>query len=236
MNDPANNPPPAAEIRARRGALECPPLRTVLEIDKSLRGRRPCLLLGEAPNHATAGRAQLWLLPDDSGAQHAANRLCLLGEMRVHDYLRTFDRDNLVHRTAFGGPSRYRVLGRDRVPEVLAAAERRDQRLVVLGKLPASCLTWCAFVEGDRGSIARELIPDRELPPLVFMRAHAASFALAQKCVAGGEPIPGPSAIAAYVPHPSGRNPWWNVPANRTRAASFFRRLTHDTQENQTAD
>lgn len=229
-----NEPTTEDDRRALRGALDCPPLRTLLELDRQLRGRRPCLLLGEAPNHATAGRAQLWLLPDDSGAQHAANRLCLLAGMRPHDYLRTFDRDNLVHRTAFGNASRYRVLGRDRVSEVLGGAERRDQRLVVLGKLPASCFTWCGFVEGSRNAIARELIPDRELPPLVFMRAHAASFALAQRALAAGEPIPGPSVVAAYVPHPSGRNLWWNDPANRAAAASFFRRLTHDTQETTT--
>lgn len=203
--------------RAVVDAIAAPPLREILRLDRQLRSAdcRPCLLLGEAPNRATERRPELWLLPDDSGAPHTANRLCMLAELSVADYLRTFDRDNLVHRASFGSPTRYRVAGRHRAPEVLDRAERRSQRVLVLGKLPASCLTWVDLIDAGGLATSRQVVDHRDLVPCRWYLAAAASLALVQDALVNQAPIPGPYAPACYVPHPSGRNRWHNDPDNQ---------------------
>lgn len=166
---------------------------------------RPILLLGEASNAATATHPRLWLMPDKSEILHSANRLLDYTGYDLDTYLRTFDRDNLIHQS----PPR-QARGRSFSAATARRAARRIfdhgdrwRGIVMLGKRVASAFSWV----GDDDAI----ISNSRLPLLCWHRVVELSR-------------PSPSTIpAAIIPHPSGVNRWWNVPENRRDARQFFR-------------
>lgn len=176
-------------------------------LDRALAGSRPFLLVGEAPNDATRGRPELWLWPDDSGIRHSANRLLEISGLTREQYVRTFDRDNLLDempRCRTGGGYRFDVReARVSARLLVEVCAEKKQPIVVLGiramrafevfdaagataaPTVANCATW------------RSALWDRDL---------------------GDVPI-------AHVPHPSGISRAYNDPATRLRVRSFLRTL-----------
>lgn len=150
------------------------------------------MLVGEAPNAATARRPDLWLLPDDSGVQHAANRLLSLApQLWTIDYFtRLFPaRDNVSPRPGWIPRSEQRRRAR--------ALAHRAQEIGVVGMVLLGARARGAFLWTSS-------TPD---------------------WCEWGHVEPGLDIPAAALPHPSGRNRWWNVVANRARATWFLARL-----------
>ena len=162
------------------------------------------LLLGEAPNWATARSPHLWLLPDDSGIQHSANRLLAHSGYSRREYLETFERDNLLHSLP-GRQHRGRAFpikeARAQVGRVLARAEE-VHGIVMLGKRVPQAFELFDDVGGRVGGRQVEYLTwYRVLPP------HDREM-----------PV-------VCVPHPSGLNRWWGSEENRRAAREFFEGL-----------
>ena len=128
----------------------------------------------------------MWLMPDDSGVQHAANRLLSLLEMTREEYLRTFDRTNLLHKCQGRGrrgdlwdP----IAARD-AADTMIRTQDEPRRIILLGKRVGA-----AFV-----------------PNTMYF----------QWWKAGRHSV-------VVVPHPSGRNAWFNSPANRRTFRDWMR-------------
>lgn len=176
------------------------------------------LLLGEAPNEATAGRPRAWLLPDGSGACHSANNLLRHSGWSIMDYLRVFQvRDNLIHECparAEKGYTWHVRQGRARAPLLirkhgLLAPDRRDKvdRVVILGRRVARCFEWEGFHTG--APLAHARVPLLEWHVIRADRV-------------------GDYLTAAILPHPSGINTWWHIPENREAARAFLDKLRQE--------
>lgn len=177
------------------------------------------LLVGEAPNDATCGRPELWLLPDNSGVPHSANALREHAGFSHREYREVFARrDNVLHRA----PPRSNSGKGYTFPVAPARAgaaallERyrsfvfveKVRGLVILGKRAAGAFAWHEGLLGVR-------LPE---PPPFFDWA-----CLGEHDKAGVERFGWTRAVV--VPHPSGFNRWWNEQANRDRARAFFSSL-----------
>jgi len=175
----------------------------------------PILFLGEAPNAATARRSDLWLLPDDSGKQHTANRLLkYLGWSRA-EYLLHTERDNLMHCPTWAPGKAWlpsyaaKRLARDRILE-----HPKCSAVVCLGARVARSFSW---VNGARRPGVRRSL----WPPITW-----GIVKIPAPCLDADSPwnlhleLP-----ACWVPHPSGRNRWWNVATNREAGEAFMRRI-----------
>lgn len=92
------------------------------------------LLVGMAPNLATGSRPDMWLLPDDSGIRHSANRLLWYAGYSYGQYMSTFDRTNLIrHPVAEKWPAaEAREAARSMVPLL------RGQKVILLGRRVAA--------------------------------------------------------------------------------------------------
>lgn len=153
------------------------------------------MLLGEAPNEATCGIPRLWLRPDDSGIQHAANRLRDFAGWTTRQYLRVFPvRDNLLHeappRASTAGYTFPMAQARAQVPRVFDKVEAEGvDGVLILGVRLSRCFQWCE-------------------PPVAFewTEVHHDDR----------------SFRAVHVPHPSGMNRWWNDETNRRKAHEFL--------------
>ena len=172
------------------------------------------LLLGEAPNAATAGRPDLWLLPDDSGILHSANRLLEHTGYDLATYLRIFERDNLLRepQPRTGKGRAFPIdLARARVPAVFERClELRTNSVLMLGRRVASAFNWIKVVKSGRdmavdGSVAAA---DVEF----FGGIFGVTF---------GRRV----LKATIVPHPSGVNRWWSNKGNQASARGFFSAL-----------
>ena len=91
-------------------------------------------LVGEAPNAATERRPDLWLLPDNTGYPHTANRLLEIAGWTIPQYLRVF-----AHRTnVWARPwSMWIEEGRRRARAIAAEAANSDG-VIVLGARAAT--------------------------------------------------------------------------------------------------
>lgn len=185
--------------------------------------RLPILLLGEAPNEATAGRPRAWLLPDRSRARHAANNLLRHSGWSLTDYLRVFQRrDNLVHECpprAEKGYTWHAQEGRRNVPRIIRKhgllGEDRVSRMVILGRRVASCFEWEGFHTG--APMAKSKVP--------LLEWHVVRAPHLDRA--------GDFIEAAILPHPSGVNTWWNLPENREAARAFLAELREDVLSDQ---
>lgn len=194
--------------------------RSILALDRELAGRRPLLLLGEAPNHATADRPQLWLLPDASGVPHSANRLLELTGLTLEQFVRLFDRDDLVHTPAALSRTAYQHRGRARASAVIERVAHKHVGMVVLGARASSCFTWAYGERNVDGITTTWLVPRGGREPLrtgLVCTVDAGELEL--KLSSGVWPRDVRFAIAMHVPHPSGRNPQWG--ANPSLAQRF---------------
>lgn len=169
----------------------------------------PFLLVGEAPNAATEHRPELWLLPDDSGVSHAANRLREFSGYSHRTYRGLFERDNLLHalppRQAKGRA--FPVdLARAQSARVVRRAAEKHQAIVVLGRRAARAFQWYfRYPEGRIRAVTEPM-------PLQF-------GLVAEWDTAG---FLGGAVRGAMVPHPSAVNRWWNEARNRDAARRFF--------------
>lgn len=164
------------------------------------------LLLGEAPNAATEGLPRLWLRPDDSGIRHSANRLLEFTGYDWETYMRTFTRDNLVHRLPrrLGKGRNFPIAtARREVPRVFAEHEL-CHGFLMLGKRVANAFTWYSM--GD------------VLAPIPRSKIEYLTWNWVVDSQGRRKP-------AIVIPHPSGLNHWWNDEGNRERAREFFRSL-----------
>lgn len=158
------------------------------------------LLLGEAPNNATIGAPELWLLPDNSGVPHTANRLRELAGYSHGDYRRVFSaRQNVLAEP----PSKWNAAIRRKAREGAEVALEAAQRLRALGVVCLGRRAMDAVTDG-RKTIAFDWTTAQAMTDL--------------------EPI-----RVVYVPHTSGRNLWWNEPVNQRAAGAFFGKLLRDT-------
>lgn len=177
------------------------------------------LLLGEAPNDATADRPELWLRPDRSGINHSANRLLRFSGMQLTQFLRTFERDNILHHAPDREGKGYGFPLDQARPEVPARLRRFiDEELLgvlVLGRRAANCMSWW---EHDEDCNPTAKVPASRVRP--FEWHYVSSWTRRQSC-----PMMSPTAPAVMVPHPSGINQWWNDEANRAAALEFFQSL-----------
>lgn len=156
-----------------------------------------CILVGEAPNPATVGRSDLWLLPDDSGISHTANRLLDFTGWTLPEFLAIFvRRDNvLTVPPALRWTKLHRQIAVDRARELFAEADRDGLRIVALGRKAADSFS-------SNGLRPCEWSPVLGLDP------------------------PRPALVrVAYLPHTSGLNPWWRNAENRILARGFFAEL-----------
>lgn len=175
--------------------------------------RRGYLLLDEAPNESTAGRPDLWLLPDASGVPHSANRLLEIAGFSHRDFRRMFPMRRFPMRSTFPVE-----LARARVPEILRAVHDASlDGIVVLGKRAASAFRWIA--EGDLYKLGR-YSPRGDVPIEWFRWAWATDGTRDS-----------PPAHAVVVPHPSPVNRLWNDEATRRRAREFFSALRQTSDE-----
>jgi hypothetical protein len=162
------------------------------------------LLLGESPAAGTQHDPESWLAP---GSSASADRLLKFTGYDAETYLRTFDRDNLLHHLPKrSGKGRSFPLSRAKRQVGRVFWERPDsnQRIVMLGRRVAIAFNWYRWnkIVGP--------IRHRELKYLKWYRImDQYGFLL----------------WAAVVPHPSGVNRWWNDANNRRRARKFFREL-----------
>lgn len=166
----------------------------------------PYLLVGEAPNAATVGVPELWLRPDRSGERHSANRLLGYTGWTAGQYMRTFDRTNLLDHCPppFSAP-----VARERAVALLADARAKRYRgIVLLGQRTANAFTQWHHLTG-------------RYPVFPADRTLLQWWGLG-RC---GEFVP-----AAVCPHPSGLNQWWNDERNRIVAKAFFANLLEDAQ------
>lgn len=174
--------------------------------------RRRFLLLGLAPNPATASRPDLWLLPDGTGIPHAANRLLQLSGFTLQQYVDVFRRDNLLHYV----PSLARPLSRDaakgRLPVVFQSIiDWQDLGVVLLG-------SWVTDVWLPAGLLRRHFDPFTWYERSAARLEHLSCSGLRRQWV---------NVYWAYIPHPSGRSRAWSDPELQTRARSFLQDL-HD--------
>lgn len=159
------------------------------------------LLVGESPNRATVRRPDLWLVPDDSGARHTANRLRDLAGWTNKEYLRVFSRrDNVLPLPPKDGRWRkaHDVVAQDRAWKMLRDHHLADG-IVCLGMrayVAFSDVTGCGIPSAQ------------DVVPCTFYRE--------------GD---GTRARVAYLPHTSGLNRWWNDAANRILGTYFLRGL-----------
>lgn len=160
------------------------------------------VLVGEAPNAATVGRPHLWLVPDDSGIPHTANRLRDLAGMTTPEYLRVFQRrDNVLPGIPRGG--RW-VKRHDEI-----ARARAD------GLMRSSSLSEHFVLLGMRAARAFGLVKPE---PLVWLNVCASTDDV--RC------LPQSLRLAAYLPHTSGLNRWWNDEENKSRGQEFLSHLS----------
>lgn len=159
------------------------------------------LLVGESPNRATARRPDLWLVPDDSGLKHTANRLRDLAGWTTEEYLRVFSRrDNVLPLPPKGWRKEHQEVARDRACKML-----RDHHLAD-GVVCLGMRAYLAFSDVTGCGVP----PAQDVAPCAFYRE------------AGGS---GLGARVAYLPHTSGLNRWWNDAANRVLGIYFLRGL-----------
>jgi len=155
------------------------------------------LLVGEAPNEATAMKPHAWLSPDKSGIRHSANRLLEYMGFSFRDYLVAFDRANLLHY-----PQPREAKGRGFIREEARLNAERLKRAVDPDRHVGVILL------GTRVARAWGLT---ENPHRRYFYWHVWNLT----CPTG-------QVLVAVVPHPSGANRWWNDPANREDARRFF--------------
>lgn len=90
-------------------------------------------LVGESPNRATVGQPDLWLVPDDSGLMHSANRLLALTGWTLDQYLGVFEhRTNLWH-----WPMRLWANDGRKHARQIAMQSTHDDGVVILGSKAA---------------------------------------------------------------------------------------------------
>lgn len=153
--------------------------------------RPPYLLVGEQPNRATAHRPDLWLLPDDSGMRHSANRLLDYSGLSLDRYLELFERTNLVQTVVERWPAASAASNAEVMLDHASSTKvyRRRQNVLCLGRKVADAFDL------------------KGIDPLTWRRLDHLGIAL------------------CYVPHPSGRNPWWMDLEHVAAARAFFASL-----------
>lgn len=149
------------------------------------------MLLGEAPTTATEDRPELWLRPDRSGMPHTANRLLRFTGWSLDRYMGIFvRRDNLLTRAVDDRWGRGDTArARARCKELVREARESGSCIVALGVRVARM-------------VAAELGHKRPIEPLMFLASDD----------------PTSVKLMWHIPHPSGRNLWWND-ANNVRSA-----------------
>lgn len=154
------------------------------------------LLLGEAPNQATVDYPNLWLVPDDSGIAHTANRLRDLAGWTTRDFLRVFSRRDNVSRVPVETWTRnVKIACGDRAYNAIHAAAQHGIRTAV-----------CVGRHATEAALAHSQ-PTRVLAPFEW---------------ADVGPISGGPFSVAYLPHTSGRNRFWNQPGAEEAGRAFL--------------
>jgi hypothetical protein len=159
------------------------------------------VLIGEAPGPNTDPAFPLFPLP----ARSAGYYLCKLTGLSTAGYLRTFERHNLLQEHP-GHNANGR--GKDRWPV-------REARAAAGAMLP--------FLAGRRVILVGRRVAEAFGQP----RELLDFFSWQEVHVKRWRPLderPGPVSLTC-IPHPSGRNHWYNEPGNRERATAFFQQL-----------
>jgi len=91
-------------------------------------------LVGERPSAATASRPDLWMTPDEAGAQHSANRLLEISGLRLGEFLRIFAvRTNVLTSAEKGRHEHVKAVDVARRLLANAAADERCAGILALG-------------------------------------------------------------------------------------------------------
>lgn len=159
------------------------------------------VIVGEAPSVDTVREPTTWLLPDDSGKMHSANRLLKFMGLSRQDYLQIFARTNLLD---FCPPKKDLFpiqQARAGAELVLRYAFDHEMSMLILGKRAACAFRWTR----ERGA------------PLPIARVGYLHWYGVVSNYERRTHVP-----AAIVPHPSVSNLWWNSLENKARAQRFF--------------
>lgn len=163
-------------------------------------------LLGEAPGPRTRGDLPLYPYPPNS----AAGRLLTMLGWERRRYLLTFARANVLDE--YPGPSFPGTSVRARAAAEAKLALLAPRPVLLMGKGVAASLC----LRADTPVLEwREIEIPAPLPPVTWRGPGPVS----------SEAVRPPRARVAIVPHPSGRNLWYNDPANRQRARDFVNEL-----------
>jgi len=157
------------------------------------------VLVGIAPSRPGSEGQPLSAL----GGRSTGATLAELAGLSASQYMMRFDRVNLCAttqastiRTSVGRP----------YAEMLAGSLLRGRRVVLLGMNVVECFG----LEEFRCDLA-EWFDTREIRPQAGWAGYRAGMV--------------PPFNYAILPHPSGRNRWYNEPANRERARAFMTEL-----------
>jgi len=153
------------------------------------------LLVGQAPGPNTDPTLPLFPVPRTS----AGGRLQELMGLTRGEYLKTFERVNLLYEF----PGRHKR--DDKFPMMLAWPAAQAMRPLLAGRT--------VVLVGRNVASAFEL--EAEFHEWV-------EWPVRRPCLLSRDPG---TARVAVIPHPSGRNHWYNDPANREAARSFWEAL-----------
>lgn len=154
------------------------------------------VLVGQQPNPATEGRPHRWILPDDSGLPHTANRLLGYSGLAPAQFLELFPvRSNACDLADEFDLHRARARVARLLAEVAQAAQESHgrARVVLLGREAWRCAAWVI-----------------ELDPQVSPYAWH---------------VGGLFVDLAYVPHTSGMTRAYNTPEQRQACRDFLQAL-----------
>jgi len=161
-------------------------------------------LLGEAPSAAVADRPDLWLLRDETGVPHSANRLRDAGGMTTAEFKALFPLRTNLWRHGELRDGKYPIdlaLARY-LPLVEAVSVGEVLGIVHLGAQVRGAVLNRLVVLEDRWPLLRTTLESGG--PFALLDAYG---------------------VTAWLPHPSGRCRWWNAPGNRHRAAEVIETL-----------
>lgn len=162
---------------------------------------RRVLIVGEQPAESGAGSGHFAMYPMPPIS--AGRRLCELTGLEPEAYLSAFSRTNLM----LSYQQHWRVAAaRERAREILLDEPLRGRTLLLVGRRVRDAF---AAVVDERAEDARLQDSCRLYVGLRFTPDAERSLTF----------------DAAWVPHTSGRNRWWNDEANRARGQKFLRLL-----------
>jgi hypothetical protein len=125
----------------------------------------------------------------------------------ITDYIRTFERRNLVRGMHYD-----RQRARARAYEMLCELRDSGRTIVLLGAAVREAFDFCLKGSGDMLT-SSPVMGERGLPPLLVHPQEAGGCTWRQ------------------IPHPSGRNLFYNEPKNREIVALLMEELYNDYRE-----